>query len=819
MRTFLQDIRFAFRLLFGSPGFTLLAALTLALGIAATATVFTWIDSLLIHPFPGASRSSQLAVLEMQIPTAPNGGTSVSWLDYTDFRDHLKGVSGMAVSRQVAFALGDTANARLAWGELVSADYFEVLGIQPLMGSVFVRSPNADTPGAYPVMVISERLWRGYFRADQRIIGKTVRVNRHELTIMGVVPAAFHGTAPAMLLDLWVPAPMGVELGLLDKDALRDRDDRDFNSIIARQRPGISLERAQAEVRALAANLAVEYPKTNRGVSATLSPPWHAHSGVGELLLSPLRILMAVAVLLLLIVCANVGNLLLARSVARHREFGIRIALGASRWRVARQLMTETAILAGLSGIAGILLLSWMAGALLSLVPSVGLPVATDFVLNFRILAFTILVCFGAGLASGLAPALVSFSPDLNEVLKEGGQRTSPTAAARHMREVLVIAEVALAAVALIGAGLFVRSFKQAQAIAPGFEARHVLFGRFFIESTGYSGDQIQQLMLRLRQTLEAEPGIEAVSYSDFTPLSSTAGPYSNLRVDGYVPAAGESLSVNRSLVTPGYLGLLKISILEGRDFTLADDQNAPPVMIVNQAFTRRYFRGGDPIGRKVRRAGKLFTVVGMARDSKYFSPVEPPRPFFYLPFRQTYAGSRELYLFVRTSGEPSLAIPTLRRVVARVDTNASAFHAVPLAEYTQVALFGQNVAATLMSALGLMCLLLAAVGIYSVMSYAVSQRTQEIGIRLAMGARPADVITMVVRQGMRLALAGLVLGTGVALAATRAVASMLIGVNATDPATFGGASLFLLLVALAATWLPAHRATRIDPMAALRQE
>lgn len=819
MRTFLQDIRFAFRLLSGSPGFTLLAALTLALGIAATATVFTWIDSLLIHPFPGASRSNQLAVLEMQIPAAPNGGTSVSWLDYTDFRDHLKLVSGLAVQREAAFALGDTTSARLAWGELVSADYFEVLGVHPLMGRVFVRSPNADTPGAYPVVVISERLWRGYFRADPRIVGRTVRVNRRPLTVLGVVPSAFHGTVPAMLLDLWVPAPMGVELGLLDKDILRDRDDRDFNSIIARQRPGVSLERAQAEVRALAANLTAAFPKTNRGVSATIKAPWHARSGVGELLLSPLRILMAVAVLLLLIVCANVGNLLLARSVARHREFGIRIALGASRWRVARQLMTETAILAGLAGIAGILLLSWMAGALLSLVPNVGLPVATDFVLNFRILAFTILVCFGAALASGLAPALVSFSPDLNEVLKEGGQRTSPTASARHMRGVLVIAEVALATVALIGAGLFVRSFRQAQAIEPGFDARHVLFGRFFIESTGYSGGQIQQLMLRLRQTLEAEPGIEAVSYSDFTPLSTTAGPYDSVRVDGYVPALGESPNVNGSLVAPGYFETLKIPILEGRDFTAADGAGAPPVIIVNQSFTRRYFHGRDPVGRKVRTFGKLFTVVGMARDSKYFNPAEPQRPFFYLPLAQVYGGSRELYLFIKTRGEPSLAIPMLRRDVAKVDSNASAFHAVPLAEYTQVALFGQNVAATLMSALGLMCLLLAAVGIYSVMSYAVSQRTQEIGIRLAMGARPADVITMVVRQGMHLALAGLVLGTGVALAATRAVASMLIGVNATDPATFGGASLFLLLVALAATWLPAHRATRIDPMAALRRE
>jgi predicted permease len=819
MRTLLQDLRFAGRLFSGSAGFTLVAVLTLALGIASAATVFTWIDSLLVHPFPGTRSSGDLSLIEMRVAAAPNGGGLVSWPDYTDFRDHLKLVSGVAIHRQTAFALGEGDDARLVWGELVSANYFDVLGVNPALGRMFAASPGADTPGAYPVAVIGDRLWRGYFHADPGIVGKTVRVNRRMLTVVGVAPPEFRGTTPAMVLDLWVPASMGVELGLLRSDTLTDRGERDFNSIVARLKPGVTREQAGAEVKTLAANMTVAYPKTNRGVSAVLAAPWHAQNGTGELLLAPLETLMGVALLLLLIVCANVGNLLLARSVARHREFGIRVAMGASAWRIARQLLTESLLLAAAAAGLSLVMLLWMAPALIGLVPSVGLPIASEFQLNWRIVAFTIAACLGAGLLSGFAPALISFTTDLNRVLKESVQRSSPTAAARRLRGSLVIAEVALATVALIGAGLFARSFQAARNIDPGMETDHVLFGRFFIESTGYSANQVQQLMLRLRRSLEEQPGIRTVSYSDFTPLSGTAGPYSLTGPEGYVPATNESMNVNRSMIAPGYFAALRIPLLSGRDFTLADEAATAPVTIVNQSFARRYFHGADPIGRKVKTFGKSLTVVGLVKDSKYFSPAESPRPFFYMPFRQFYSGSHEVYLFVRTTGDAAQAIPVLRRVVASVDPSAAAFHAVPYTEYTAVALFSQTVAATLMGALGTLCLLLAALGIYSVMAYGVSQRTQEIGIRVAMGARQVDVIAMVVRQAMMLALTGLAIGIAAALAVGPAVRGMLVQVDATDPVTFGGAALFLFLVSFLAAWLPARRATQINPMAALRQE
>ena len=817
MRNLLQDVRFGFRVLSASPGFALVAVLTLGLGIASTTTVFSWIDAVLLHPYPGTSHSEELASLEMITAGAPNGGTDISWANYRDFRDRLQGISGLVVRRQCAFTLGEGQASRLAWGELVSGNYFQVMGVKPLLGRVFTHEEAGDSLGAYPVVVIGERLWRGYFHSDPAIAGKSLRLNRHWLTIAGVAPAGFRGTSPVMQYDFWVPATMGATLGLLPESAFSERGDDRFNAI-CRLRAGVTIAQARAEAMALAASLAAANPKTNLGVGATILPTSEEHSGVNDYLRAPLAILLAVSFVVLLIVCFNVANLLLARSVGRQREFGIRFALGAGRWRVATQILTETLVLAAAGAGVGILMLLWMQGSLLALVPSIGFPLGTTRDLNGRILGFTALACVTAALISGLAPALFVFRSNLNEVLKEGSRSDTAGAASRRTRSLLVIAEVALATVALVGAGLFVRSFRNIRAIHPGFDSANVLFGRFFMETAGYTGNQIEQFSVRLKERMLAAPGVRTVSYTDFVPLSTTAGPYNFVRVEGYTPAQGESTSINRALVAPDYFATMRIPILEGRDFTARDERKGEPVMIVNQTFTNRFFHGQSPLGRRVRVEGKWCTVVGMARDSKYFSPAEAARPFFYLAFQQFYDGSAELYFLVRTMGQPMQAAPLLRRAVAETDPNAAAFHAVPLAEYTLVATFGQKVAANLMAALGLLCLLLAAMGLYSVMSYTVRQRIPEIGIRMAMGASPWNVIAMVVGQGMTLALAGMAVGMVAALAVTRLVASLLFHVDAADPLTFALAGLFLGAVALLATWLPAFRATRIDPMPALRR-
>jgi len=792
--------------------------LTLGLGIACTTTVFSWVDAVLLHPFPGASRSDELATLEMITANAPNGGTAISWLDYRDYRDRLKSLSGLAVlRRQCGFTLGDAQRARLAWGELVSGNYFEVLGVKPLVGRFFTHEEAGESLGAYPVVVISARLWRDYFQGDPAVAGKTLRVNRHALTVAGVAPAEFRGSWPVMQFDLWVPVTMGPALGLMGDSDFSDRSDRGELDTICRLRTGVSIQQASAEAMALAASLAAANPKTNRGIGATILPTWEQHNGTNELLRAPLEILLAFSFVALLIVCANVANLLLARSVTRQREYGIRFALGAGRLRVALQVLTETMVLAAGGAGAGLLMLLWMQGALSAMVPNIGFPITTSYALNPRILGFTAMVCLTAALIAGVSPALFVFRSNLNEVLKDGSRSDTAGAASRRTRSFLVICEVALAAVALVGAGLFARSFYNLRAIPPGFNAGKVLFGRFFIETTGYTGEQIEQFALRLKQRMLAAPGIETASYTDFVPLSTTTGPYNYVQVEGYAPVPGESPAVNRAKISPGYFATMEIPILEGRDFSELDDQKAEPVMIVNQAFVKRYFRGQNPVGRKVRASGKWCRVVGLARDSKYFSPAEAPRPFFYLAFRQFYDGSAELHFLVRTADQPEQAIPLLRRAVTETDPNVAAFHAMPLAEYTTLGTFGQKVAAGLMGALGVMCLLLAALGLYSVMSYSVSQRIPEIGIRMAMGARPWNVVSMVVKQGMELALAGMAVGAAAAFATTRLVAGMLFGVGAADPATFVLAGLFLSAVALVATGLPAFRATRIDPMRALR--
>jgi len=818
MRNLWKDLAFALRLLQSSPGFAAVAVLTLALGIAANTTVFSWIDELLLRPFPGSTDSQQLAVLEMVTAGAPNGANQTSYLDYLDYRDHLKSISGLALHREDVFTLGESVHAQAVWGELVSGNYFAVLGVKPALGRVFTPEENGDKLGAYPVAVISYRLWRNYFHADRSIVGKSVRVNRRELTVVGVAPEEFRGTMPGLVFEMWVPVTMGVELAMLDDSTFKNRASRRLYGIV-RLKPGIAIEQARAEAAAFSHNLEAMSPDTNRGVTAAVLPVWEFHSAAPELLMRPLRILMAISVLVLFIVCANVANLLLARSIARRKEISIRLALGAGWWQLLRQLLTETLLLAGAGAIGGLWLARWMENMLPAMIPRVAITVAAGAQLNGRILLFTILICAGATLLSGAAPALLWLRTDVNETLREGGRTGSPSAQSHRIRDLMVVAEVALATVALVGSGLFLRSFHNARGIYPGFDKNNVLLAQFYLGGTGFSTRDMQDFFLRLAARLRSAPGVVEVSYADFAPLGTSGGPYSEVGPEGYVAGKGESMEVNRDLVAPHYFDLLKIPLVEGRDFRDSDDRSAPPVMIVNQTFVRRYFNGGGAVGRRVRYRGQWFTVVGLARDSKYFNVAEEPRAHFFAPFRQISGNDTRVHFFVRVAGDPDAFTATLRREVAAVDPNAGAFAAMPLTEWTQVTMLPQRVAASLLAAMGLISLALAAVGLYSVMAYAVSQRTQEFGVRMALGARPSDVLRDVLLRGMKLTVAGLAAGIAGAFAVTRLVSSMLVNVGAADPVTFGGVAVFLALVALAASYVPARRATKVDPMVALRCE
>jgi predicted permease len=649
------------------------------------------------------------------------------------------------------------------------------------------------------------------------VLGRTIRVNRNELTIVGVAPPEFRGTTCGLAYDMWMPITMAQAMGT-GRGTLTFRGTRDLTSTIARLKPGVAIAQARAEARALAARLEAMYPDTNRGVGVHVASLREAHSGAQGILRKPLAILMAVCALLLLIVCANVANLLLARAVARQKELAIRLAMGAQRGRLARQLLTETLVLALAGGIAGVILTMWAGQTLVYLLPPNDMPIDLGGSLNLATLGFTLLVAVLATLFSGLAPALLSVRANLNETLQEGGRSGGFGTHSHRLRGLLVVSEVALATVALIGAGLFFRSFRNASSIEPGFDIANVSVSQFYLSSAGYSGPEQRRFCRTLRERLESAPGVLGVTYSDVIPISAAvpSTPWHQLKVDGYLPAPDEQMIVHRATVPPGYFRFMGIRLLEGREFSEADESGKPLVLIVNETFARRYFRGANPIGRSVDIERRRATVVGLAADSKYHNPMEAPIPFFYVPFQQWFGPGLNFAVFLKTAGDPMRALPALRKEALALNQDA-VFTTTRLSEAVTWSLYSQKVAATLTSVVGLFCLLLAAVGLYSVMSYAVTQRTQELGIRMALGARPGDVLRLVVWDGLRLVVPGLLAGVAVALAASRAVSGMLILVSPHDPPTFAAAVGFLGLVALAASYLPALRATRVDPMTALR--
>ena len=799
-----------------SPGFTLVAVLTLAVGIAAGTTVFSWIDNVLVRPIPGVTNGHELLAFES---LTPNGEfMTSSYPDYQDHRDHLKLLSGLAMTAPDPLSIGEEDHAERVWGELVTGNYFEVLGVKPALGRFFSPEEFGDKQGGYPVAVISYSLWRRRFSADPGAIGATMRVNRQQLTIIGVAPQEFRGSLPGLAFEIYIPLVMAPQLNIMPEWMLRDRHTRNLRGL-ARPKPGVTIQQANAEVSALAQQLAKEHPDTSDGVGATLLPLWKSHSGAQSLLLGPLQILMAVCGVVLLIVCANVANLLLARATARHKEFGVRLALGAGRGRLVRQLLTESLLLALMGALAGAPLAMGMAQLLGYLVPATGIPIAMDIQMNGDIFAFTLLLCVVACVVSGMAPALHTARADLNEGLKDGGRGGSAGKSSQRRRGLLVVSEVALALVAIIGAGLFARSFQLARQIHPGFDPGHILVSNLSLSSAGYAVPDRKQFCFRLRERLESQPGIAGVTYADYVPMGFDTGPWEELEIEGYEKGRSENMQIYRNVVAPGYFKVLGIPLLLGRDFTEQDDLSkaAKPAMIVNETFARRYFGGGYPIGRKVHGWTDWFTVVGVVKDSKYHTPNETPQPYFYVPFKQVYRADLGVAVYVRATGDPMQTLGTLRREVRSMDPNVSVYDAMPLTEFISASLFVQRVAAWLLGVLGVVALVLAAVGLYSVMAYSITQRTHEIGIRLALGAKAGDVLGLVVRQGMELTVVGLLVGIPVAAAVTRLVSGLLVNVSATDPLIFGGAALFLAVVALVASGVPAIRAARTDPNSALR--
>jgi len=809
MRGILEDLRYALGILRRTPALTAVAVLTLALGIAVTTTVFGWIDGMVLHPFHGATDDGQLAVLE-SVRASGIEDPNVSYFDCRDFQENLRSISGLALNQQAPASVGDGENAYSAWFELVSGNYFDVLGVKPVLGRAFARDEYGDRAQTF-TGVISYRLWKGYFRSDASVLGRTVRINRYPVTIVGVAPPEFHGDMPGIAMDGWIPALLTGE---------RERDARSFRAIV-RLKPGVSVSEANAEAATVAARLARAFPKTNEGIGARVVPIWKAQSGVSGILASPLAILGAACGLVLLIACANVANLLLVRSAARQREFGIRAALGAGPGRLSRQLISESLLLAALATLAGLPLALWFQNVLVYLVPPTGLPVYFDVHPSARVFLFAALVCLASALISGLPPVFQSVRRSVVDALKQTGRGDTQSGYSRRISALLVVAEVGLALATLMTLGLFLRSLYGLQNTPAGFDHRNVTVCRLFLVTNNYTPTEEQQFSRRLRERLLAAPGVTGAAYSDSIPLGFGLGKWTDVIVEGYAARPGENLDVHHASVSPGYFDLLRVPLLAGRDFRPQDNENVPRVMIVNQSFARRFFDGRDPLGHRVQIDGKPFTIVGMVKDSKYYSLSEAPQPYFYMSFDQVHEGSGEggVALYARTNGDARGFVPVLRREMLAIDPNSAGLTAMPLSDYISAAWFGPRLGSLLLAVLGVISMLLAGVGLYGVMAYSVSQRTREIGIRMALGADPEGVLWMVLRRGLLLALSGIAAGLAIALAATPQIASLLYRVSPADPVSIAGAALFLIGVAVLASLIPALRATRVDPMVALRQE
>jgi predicted permease len=814
MNTLLRDLRYGLRTLMRNPAFTAVAVLTIGIGIGASTTIFSWMRPMLLNPLPGATQSERIVAIENM---APDGEPiTTSYLDFRDFRDNLKLVNLVTARVGNVFSVGDAPNTTQVWGEMVSGGFFDMLGIQPEVGRFFSGAERDDAQNAHAVVVISHGYWKSQYHSDRSAVGSILRINRTPFTIIGVAPEGFHGTRSGLDYEMWMPLTMYGQLTHTGTWMLRDRNTRNF-MLFARLAPGVTMEQARAEVQALANRMAAADADSNQGIGATVLPVWQSHFGTQAMLLTPITILMGASGVVLLIVCANLANLLLARATGRLKEFSVRLAIGARPTRLIRQLLTETLLMAVAGSVCGLMLANLLGGALRWLLPAVARPAMLQPPLDGQVLAFTMALAFGVAILAGLAPALHASRANVNEMLKEGGRSGTSGTHSHRLRGLLVTSEVALAVIALVGAGLFLKSFQTARAIDPGFKPEGVALARFDFSTASYDARQTDSYCRRLREQLERQPGVTAVSYDDSPPLGFSGGNWETLEVEGYVPGPNENMKIYRDLVSPGYFETMKIPLVEGRDFDLRDDANSLKVMIVNQEFVRRFLANRSVIGRKVHGWGEWFTIVGVVKDSKYHRVSEGPQPYFYIPIRQIFRPEYGLTFDVRTSGSVNEAIAALRREATAIDPELAIFDAEPMTEYVAASLFGAKVAASLLSVLSGLGLLLAAIGLYSVMAYAVAQRTGEIGIRVTLGAQPRDIMRLVIRQGLAFAAAGLVVGSLAAAALARVLAAMLVGVSPADPQVYAAAAAFTALVTLASAAIPAWRALRVDPAVALR--
>jgi predicted permease len=811
-----KEIIYAGRTLLQRPGFSLVAVLTLALGIGANTAIFSLVNTVLLRSLP-VERPDEIFALNMR--RKDDSMSALSYPNYLDFRDRNEALSGLLVYRFVPLALSRSGGNERIWGYEVSGNYFDVLGVKAILGRTFVPE-EGKTRLTHPVVVLSYDSWKHRFGADGAIVGKDIILNNNQFRVIGVAPQAFKGTEQVYEPELWVPAMMmgWVEPG---SNSLDRRNDNNFFAV-GRLKRGMTASQAEASLNLLAEQLAKEYPDSNEGQSIKLGPTGFIIPELRGAVVSFTWVLMAAVALVLLVTCTNLAGLLLARATDRRREIAIRLAMGASRVRLIRQLLTESLLLSIVGGIAGVLLAIWIVRALLAFKPPIDFPLTIDLGLDWHVLLFSLGVSVVAGAVFGLAPALQSTRPNLLNALKDtsaqgGGGRT-------RLRSILVVTQIAISLVVLIAAGLVVRTLQQLQTMNPGFDPQNALTMSFDLSLQGYDEARGQQFYRQVAERVRALPGVKSAAVSSYIPLSLNYNSR-GIHVEGEPVVRGANTpNAMNAAVGPRYFETMATPIVEGREFTDQDLEKSEQVAIVNETFVKRLMpavkSSPEAVGKRVSfgdAAGPFMRIVGVARDGKYFNIAEDPRTFIWTPLTQDYMSSGAI--MVRTNGAPEPVFAAVRGEVAAIDPNLPLFDVTTLKEHMRLALFPARVAAMVLGVFGLVALLLSAIGIYGITSYAVSQRTHEIGIRMALGAQLGDVLRLVLNHGLKLTLIGTALGLAGAFLATRAITAVLYGVSATDPLTFVSVSILLIGVALLACYVPARRATKVDPLIALRNE
>jgi putative ABC transport system permease protein len=825
LESFLQDFRFALRMLRKSPGFTAVAILTLALGIGANTTIFTVVNAILLNPLPvkDIARVVQLDTVDTKTRVTTANTTKLG-MSYQNFQDYAK--QGQVFSRlscivgPLPLTWSNGAEAKQIQAQMVSASYFDMLGIRPATGRFFF--PDEDTkPGGNNVAVLSYGLWTNKFGSDPTIVGKTLTLNATSYMVVGVAPRGFQGTFTFSNTEqVWIPVSMYPQvLAGFFRDYFNDR--RFLATIVVgRLKDGVGIQSAEASLKTVASHLESEFPKDNGGRSVALTPLADAAVGAnnrGQFNLAG-GLMMGVVGLVLLIACVNLANLLLARAARREKEIGVRVAMGAGRGRVVQQLLTESIVLGLLSAIVGLAIAYGGRAVLWSFRPPFIANADIDLSFDSRVLFFTLGIALLTALLIGLAPAIKAAKPDVIEALKVGGRGGSVAWTSSPLRSLLVITEIALALVALVGAGLFIRSMQAAQRIDPGFESKNLFVMAFDLGALHYDEGRGQQFYRLVVERAKAAPGVESASVASNLPL--TGGLARTVFPEGQDEASGYRGTLTQlDDIAPNYFETLRIPLVSGRVFDDSDRANTRKVVIVNEAMTKHFWPNENALGKRFHFFGdpELREIVGIVRDSVVNNIGEDPQPLVYMPLTQDY--SPVVILHVRTSGRPQATISTVRGQVQSLDPNLAITNVNTIGELIDQGLWAPRMGAGLLAVFGGLALVLAIIGVYGVLSYSVSQQTREIGIRMAMGAQTGRVLSLVVGQGMKLAVAGLALGLLAAFAAMRLLSTLLFGVSAHDPLTFGGVALILASASVMACYVPARRATKVDPIVALRYE